>query len=183
MLAVWQILKYKIFLRKSMKLEELTVRYKVAEFSELSEEQQELLLAAEEKLPKAYNPYSKFYVATALRSKDGQITVTNNTENSSYGLTVCAERIALFVADARELRNFTSMATITKGINFDVLVPSTSCGACRQVIREFAERYEINMELIYSNTKKDIIWITTIEDILPLPFGPGALEISLDEYR
>ncbi len=166
-----------------MKLEEVIVKYKVAEFSELTEEQQELLLAAEKKLPKAYNPYSKFYVAAALRTKDDQIVTANNTENSSYGLTVCAERAVIFAADAMELRDFTSMAIITRGNNFDALTPSTSCGACRQVIQEFAERYQMPMELIYSNTAMDNIWITSNKDMLPLPFGPDALGISLDEYR
>ncbi len=80
----------------------------------------------------AYAPYSEFAVGAALLADDGRIFSGCNVENLSYGLTICAERVALASAIAAGARNFTAIAVVA-----DTNVPISPCGACRQVMAEF----------------------------------------------
>ena len=99
----------------------------------MSDHQEELLAAAKEARGRAYAPFSKFHVGAAVLASDGRIFSGCNVENSSFGLTCCAERNAVFAmvaAGAREIRE-----VLIIGETDDFLPP---CGACRQVIAEFA---------------------------------------------
>jgi len=96
------------------------------DFSQLTES----ALAAREK---AYAPYSKFAVGAALRTKSGRIFRGCNVENLSFGLTICAERNAVFAAVAEGEREFDAIAIVA-----DSIQPVTPCGACRQVLAEFS---------------------------------------------
>lgn len=92
-----------------------------------------LMAAAREGLDRAYAPYSHFRVAAAVLDEQGRVFTGVNVENLSYGLSVCAERVAIFSAIAAGARRIAAVAVTSSGA--DLLSP---CGACRQVIAEFA---------------------------------------------
>jgi cytidine deaminase len=105
----------------------------------LDQDAQNLYLDAESARMRAYAPYSKFTVGAALIAADGQIFTGCNIENASYGLTICAERVALNVAVAAGVRTFIRIA-----VAGPPGVPTVSpCGACRQVLAEFGTALEV----------------------------------------
>ena len=92
----------------------------------------ELVAAAREARLRAIAPYSQFLVGAALRLADGRIVTGCNVENASYGLTVCAERVALLKALSEGDRNFTMIAVVA-----DTADPTPPCGPCRQLLWEY----------------------------------------------
>lgn len=115
----------------------------------------------------SYSPYSKFRVGASVEMEDGSIFSGTNIENASYGLTICAERNAIFQAAANGHRKIKCIV---------VYGPSQTCrtapcGACRQVINEFADQ-ETKIHCICDS---DETMIFTMEEILPKAFGPNNL--------
>jgi cytidine deaminase len=92
-----------------------------------------LLARARECLGRAYAPYSQFHVAAAVIDEQGRVFTGVNVENISYGLSMCAERVAIFAAVAAGARRITALAVTAS--DAELLSP---CGACRQVLAEFA---------------------------------------------
>lgn len=107
---------------------------------------------------KAYVPYSKFKVGAAVLSGDDQLFLGCNIENASYGLTNCAERTAIFKAVSEGEKGIKAIAIVG-----DTDGPISPCGACRQVIAEFAEE---NTKIILSNLKGETAE-TSIKELLP----------------
>lgn len=118
---------------------------------------QDLLKSALEARENAYVPYSHFAVGAALRTMEGKIYTGCNIENASYGLTVCAERVALFKAVSVGERNFVALAVVAD--TSDVCSP---CGACRQVLAEFCPELKIMM----ANMQGKMV-IKDIQELLP----------------
>src|SRR6478672_11870970 len=106
----------------------------------LSSADRELLVAAETARAGAYARYSGFQVGAALRCADGRVFVGCNIENASYGLTMCAERVALGSAVAAGARVFTALAVVAGTPDGP---PVTPCGACRQVLAEFGPSFPV----------------------------------------
>lgn len=137
------------------------------------EEEQALIQAAKDARENSYSPYSHFKVGAAVLTSDGKIFTGTNIENSSYGLTICAERSALFAAVGMGARKFRALALITQktaGAKFN-----SPCGACRQVMGEFfSPSTPIYMAVI--NGKKVEVYKKTLKEILPFPFPKLAEE-------
>jgi cytidine deaminase len=119
----------------------------------------ELFEAAVKAREHSYSPYSHFAVGAAVRAKDGRIFTGCNIENSSYGLTVCAERNAIFAAVKEGVREFTCLC-----VTADTPQPVSPCGACRQVMAEFRIP-EISLTNLKGDEKK-----VTLEELLPYAF-------------
>lgn len=127
---------------------------------------EELVRVASLARERAYAPYSKYKVGAAIRTRRNKIHAAANVENASYGLTVCAERCAAFTAVASgETKDWDAIAVVIAG---DVL-PSP-CGACRQVLHEFAPGLRV---ILATTTGRRTV--TTLAQLLPDAFGPEKL--------
>ena len=124
-----------------------------------------LRAAAREMLPHAYVPYSDYPVGAAALVDDGRIVTGCNVENATYGLTVCAERVAMFKALSEGHREFTSVAVVA-----DTADPTPPCGACRQILWEFGGDLEVFLANLTEH--KGTFRMT---DLLPLPFDARLL--------
>jgi len=112
---------------------------------------------------RAYVPYSHFAVGAALLSEDGRVYTGCNVENASYGLTICAERNAVFHAIAEGSRRFLAVAVVTaNGV--------APCGACRQVLTEFNPE----MTVAIASTSGEL-QVLCLADLLPRAFSPTDL--------
>lgn len=131
----------------------------------ISETQQRSLLEAAQKVSeRAYAPFSKFFVGAAILTSDGKVYVGCNVENSSYGMTNCAERTAIFTAIADGAGEGKLDIKAVAVVNRDG-VPCAPCGACRQVIYEFGPKAVV----IYRSSQGNIAQ-TPITDLLPEGF-------------
>jgi len=125
-----------------------------------------LLNAAREARKMAYAPYSGFPVGAALIGERGKIYTGCNVENSSYGLTVCAERVALYKAVSEGETQPKAIVVVA-----DTEKSLSLCGACRQVLAEF------NTEiLVLAANTKGVKTVTTLSQLLPEPFGKKSME-------
>lgn len=135
------------------------------------ETKKRLIEAAFEKLPDSYAPYSHFHVAAAALFGSGKIYTGVNVESSSYGLTICAERNAIFHAVAEGERKLLAIA-IVGGRDGSVTDYCMPCGACRQVMRDFGDPDKTLV--ICARTPDDYIE-KTLGELLPCSFGPDSL--------
>lgn len=130
-----------------------------------TEQQLALIEGARQNSRNAYSPYSRFPVGAAVLVGDGRVFAGCNVENASYGLTICAERNAIFQAVAAGCRQILAVAVFTPTPN-----PTAPCGACRQVINEFGPHAQI----LCACDGPDII-SASLADLLPAAFGPQNL--------
>ena len=107
----------------------------------------------------AIAPYSKYKVGAAILSSDGDVVIGFNIESKAYPTTICAERVAIFSALTKEKRSFISLAVVTND-------QGSPCGACRQIIHEYAG----NIKILISDNKYNYYEVTT-DELLPNPFG------------
>jgi cytidine deaminase len=125
----------------------------------------EAIKAAETARAKAYAPYSKFAVGAVLVTADGTRFSGCNVENRSFGLTMCAERVAIGAAVSEGNTNFVLLALVS-----DSDRPVVPCGACRQVLAEFAPNLRI-----LSQSRQGDVQEFALETLLPLP-SQGILD-------
>jgi cytidine deaminase len=123
-----------------------------------------LVQAATEAQANAYAPYSGFRVGAALQADDGRIFIGANVENASYGLTNCAERVALGSGVAAGARRFERLVVVSDGSP-----PSAPCGACRQALAEMGT--DLQVEAVGPEGSRR--W--RLAELLPDPFGAADL--------
>jgi cytidine deaminase len=124
-----------------------------------------LIEAALQSRQNAHAPYSRFLVGAAIECQDGRVFGGCNIENATYGLTVCAERVALWKALSEGVRKFRRIAVVA---DTDQLTPP--CGACRQLLWEFCGDAEIVLANLQGRTEE-----LRLKDLLPRPFDDSYL--------
>lgn len=124
-----------------------------------------VVAAARAALANAHAPYSRFRVGAALEAEDGRVFVGANVENASYGLTNCAERVALGAAVVAGARRFRRIVVVTESNP-----PAAPCGACRQALAEFG------LDTVVEAVGDTHVRHWRLGDLLPDAFGPADLE-------
>jgi cytidine deaminase len=124
-----------------------------------------LVAAARRARRNARAAFSGFKVGAALETADGTIVTGCNVENATYGLTICAERVAMFKAISEGHRKFRRVAVVA-----DTEAPTPPCGACRQILWEFGG----DLEVILANLRREK-GRHRLKDLLPLPFDARLL--------
>ena len=124
-----------------------------------------LVEAARRARGNAVATFSRFKVGAALEAADGTIVTGCNVENATYGLTICAERVAMFKALSEGHRRFSRVAIVA-----DTEAPTPPCGACRQILWEFGG----DLEVILANLTHEK-GVHRLKDLLPLPFDARLL--------
>ena len=123
--------------------------------------EQRLMKEAADAMERAYSPYSKVRVGAALLARDGKVYSGCNVENASYGLSVCAERTAIFKAVSDGARSFRAVA-----VTSNLARIAYPCGACRQVLMEFSP----TMEVVLFNLKGEVSRYA-LKELLAHPFS------------
>ena len=124
-----------------------------------------LIAAARQARDNAHAPYSDFRVGAALRADSGRIYSGCNVENATYGLTMCAERVAIFKAVSEGDRSFSAIAVVT---DTETLTPP--CGACRQLLWEFCGDIPVTMANLRGKSE-----VLQMRDLFPKPFDESNL--------
>jgi cytidine deaminase len=114
---------------------------------------------------RAHAPFSRFKVGAALEAADGTVVTGCNVENATFGLTVCAERVAVFKGISEGHGDFRRIAIVA-----DTEEPTPPCGACRQILWEFGGNMEIVLANLHEETGR-----YRLADLLPLPFDARLL--------
>ena len=137
----------------------------------------ELIKEALEARKMAYTPYSHFNVGAALLTKDGRVYRGCNIENASYTPSNCAERTAFFKAVSDGIMDFSAIAIVGGPAKTGSLSICSPCGVCRQVMMEFCDPKTFKIIL---GTNESDFKVYTLEQMLPLGFGPENLEADME---
>ena len=132
----------------------------------MSEDNQSLIETATAARLRSVAPFSDFLVGAALRTKDGKVFTGCNVESASYGLTVCAERVAIWKALSEGERDFTNLVIVA---DTEQLTPP--CGTCRQIIWEFCKHAKIVLANLRGEKQE-----VSIADLLPKAFDARFLK-------
>lgn len=153
-----------------MKEQSIHIKYQVAQMEELCLEEQELVNKAKEATKNSYANYSHFHVGAACRLSDGKIVIGANQENAAFPSGLCAERTAIFAAQANyPSQSITTLAIAAHNKQGFMKAPISPCGACRQVILEIEDRYKHPVRILLYGTGGIYIF-ESVKDLLPFSF-------------
>lgn len=142
-----------------------------------------LIAAAREAATRAHAPYSRFAVGAALLMSDGSLVTGANVENASYGLSLCAETVAIATASAAgRLREVVAVGVIGGTMDADGratgTVPVSPCGRCRQVLNEAAQLGGRDLAVYCGAAEGDAVASYRLSELLPHAFGPADLGMT-----
>ncbi|MFO1239053.1 MAG: cytidine deaminase [Sphingomonadaceae bacterium] len=144
-----------------------------------------LVQAAKEAAVNAHAPYSRFAVGAAVLLEDGSIVTGCNFENASYGLSLCAETVALATLNAQgKLRQIREIAIVGGTLNRRAIhgsSPVRPCGRCRQVMTEAAQLALRDIIVHCASADLSVVEKFWLSDLLPLPFGPSDMGLVQDD--
>jgi cytidine deaminase len=158
-------------------MQEKTVetKVKIYTFDELTNDYQQLVEKAKEQVNNAYAPYSGFQVGAAIELENGEIFTGNNQENAAYPSGLCAERVAMFYANAKYPNVAVKTLAIAAFTNGKFLPnPVTPCGSCRQVLLETESRFGKDIPVLLYGTE-EVYLIENVKQLLPLCFEKSSL--------
>ncbi|GAB6982883.1 cytidine deaminase [Prevotella dentasini] len=159
-----------------MKTIDLSIKIGYCQMEELPADEQQLVEAAVRATKNSYSPYSHFAVGAALRLENGTVVTGANQENAAYPSGLCAERTAIFSAQAQYPdQPVTALAIAARNGGSLVKSPIVPCGACRQVAVEIEDRYKHPIRVFLYGTD-GIYVVDTIKDLLPLYFVGDAMK-------
>ncbi len=154
----------------------LEIYYDSCMMDELTDEERLLVERAREATRNSFAPYSNFHVGAALMLKNGKVIIGANQENSAFPSGLCAERTAVFAAQANYPDQPIMMLAIAAAdCNGLRSRPVSPCGSCRQVILQIESRYNQPVEILLSGTDK-ILRFKSIKDLLPFSFVDDDLQ-------
>ena len=134
----------------------------------------DLIAAAREAALNSYSPYSRYAVGAALRFADGRVVTGTNIENASYGLSLCAETVAVSRAMAEGIRGGLEAVAVTGPEDRNGAEVITPCGRCRQVLNELAGLGGTDPVILCVGPNE--VRRMKLSDLLPHAFGPASLE-------
>lgn len=151
------------------------VVHEFANIVELPVNDQNLLMEARRITGQAYAPYSGFHVGAAVLLENGMIVTGNNQENSAYPSGLCAERVALFYANANYSDSAVKTIAVSAAKNGVLVNDSVKpCGSCRQAMAETEVRFKTPIRIIL-DSQDSILVLNGVESLLPLSFSKKAL--------
>lgn len=159
-----------------MKIKNITTNIKVYSFDKLDIEKKTLVEAAQQACNSAYAPYSNFNVGCAVELNDGTIIEGSNQENAAYPSGLCAERTALFYANAKypsiPVKTIAIIAHHDGDFVKDICSP---CGSCRQVMAEIENRFKQDITILMCS-KHTVYEVESVKSLLPLAFDKTNLD-------
>ena len=159
-----------------MKTINLNIAIKHCQLDVLSVADRELIEQAMKATDNAYAEYSHFYVGAALRLANGRIVIGSNQENAAFPSGLCAERTAVFSAQANfPDQSIEALALVARNDNGLIDNPVTPCGACRQVLLGVEERYGLPMRILMYG-KSGVYSVGSAKDLLPLSFVDSSMK-------
>ena len=160
-------------------MKEITITSEFTDYDSVSELPSDVQLLMEQAIEirkKAYAPYSKFRVGTAILLDNGKIVLGSNQENAAYPSGLCAERVAIFSAGTLypEAKIVTIAISATSDTN-PTLTPIPPCGACRQSISEYEIKQEVPIEIYFMGESGSVYKSDSLKNLLPLMFDKKLL--------
>lgn len=159
-----------------MKTIDINIKIRFCHFEELAEEDRQLVEMAVEATNNAYAKYSNFRVGAAVRLENGLLMKGANQENAAFPVTLCAERTAIFAAQANYPEQpITAIAIAAKNENGLLSEPITPCGSCRQVMLEIEDRYKRPLRILLYG-QNGVYIVDTVKDLMPLSFVDASMK-------
>lgn len=155
-------------------MEQLTIPFERFSFDDLSESQKSLVTLAKQALTQAHAPYSQFHVGCTVECHTGKVVTGNNQENAAYPSGLCAERVALFKFKSESKEPIRQMAVVAQNAAGK---PANAfcCGACRQVIMEYASMQAEPICIVMGSSEGTFILLEDARMLLPFGFVPDSL--------